>query len=220
MAATLLAAVYCLFIILELYGLRILGAPDLEHVLWNLAVIPAIELFQGIVILGVMLLTLLIFFKIRVVTLTAIFIGLAVLSSLGVAGREFARSNQIEHFWGGISQGRDIPCGIANSNLESFVPRTLEPTVLAGGRMGLSPDGRYAVYFDNTDSRHFVVDRKTGLTAFRLRHWVISSEDIFWLPRSGILLYEYNYDRDDPTKVFAANVRTGETILLGGCSLQ
>ena len=91
-----------------------------------------------------------------------------------------------------------------------------ETVHLKATQMAVSPDGKLLVIRDTANGIHRLVDSHTQQRKFTLRHWLMCDGDIKWLPGFNSIVYEYDAGRDDPPKIFASNIKTGQTILLGG----
>lgn len=78
----------------------------------------------------------------------------------------------------------------------------------------LSPSDRYSIKYNKDDSVYYVIDKKTDKQIFKLKHWVVSEFAFNWSPNSRFIVYDYAYDRDDLSKIFVADIKTGQTILL------
>ena len=64
------------------------------------------------------------------------------------------------------------------------------------------------------DYKTTIVERLTGRLIFTFKYSPYAI--MRWLPSLKVVIYDYQYDKDDPPKILASNIQSGQTVVLGG----
>lgn len=221
---------YCLFISWLVF-IAAYQAPNLQGALANFSIIPSIFLLCALWAISVFTTVFIAYLKFDGKILAWVFISTFVFSSGFVAAKELHFRFNLENFFCNYREGEIIFASDAKNNLifhiadrktskhSNKLSDLKDIAQKKSNEENISPNGQYLIKPDPKSDKFLIIHRGTNRQIFKLSHWVVSPAEIKWSPNSRFIAYNYNYDQDDPLKIFIADIEKNKTILLAGGEL-
>ena len=220
-----------LFFIINILSILVFLSPDVFFDFWSDAV------FLWLINLSIFVCVLP--FKNYRNVLLPIFLFFIAFSFVIVGAKEIWHKYQLNNFFGNYKEGEIIFNSNENMfsgeiNIKSFslVDKKLKQYTekrykqelekkqkfIKNIKENFSPNNQYSIGYDRNSFVYYVIDKKINKSIFKLKHWAISKFVFNWSPNSRFIVYDYAEDRDDLSKIFVADIKTGKTILLSAGS--
>lgn len=182
-------AIFVFSYLLYLFGfayVAVYQAPDLSGTLANLSVIPGPFLCCALWVMAILMAILMFFMGIDRKAVSFSFCILVMMILSFVAGKELVNRYKLAKFFGDCKEGKIIFISPYKTKKQPYVFHLAERK------------------FEKFPKKQFEQISR------RLPKWSVEA----FSPDSNFKVYEYAYDRDDLSKIFVTNPKTGKTILL------